>query len=90
MAEENKDDLAFDEKVDPLYKKGFEIAYWLERGDNPLLKHIMEANANGNAYDKGLHAGQREADREKMKEHIAAIKRQHQQEKDRDRGHEIE
>lgn len=86
MTEENKDALALDEKVDPLYKKGFEIAYWLERGDNPQLKHIMESNANGNAYDKGLRAGKREAEREKMREHIAAIRRQ----QEKNRGREIE
>lgn len=54
--------------VDLLYKKGFEIAYWLRRGNNPHLRDIIQANSNGNEYHKGLLAGKKEAEIDVIKE----------------------
>ena len=61
-------------KVDPLYKKGFEQAYWLKRGNNPHLNDIIQNNANGNKYHSGLLAGKKEAEREKLRERLQSTK----------------
>jgi|GEM_PF-2166429 hypothetical protein len=63
-------------KVDQQYKDGFEIAYWLRRGNSPHLQEIMDKNANGNNYDKGLQAGKKEADREQVRQRLQGNKDQ--------------
>lgn len=55
-------------KIDPHYKQGFEQGYWLRRGDSPHLKELLEKNADGNNYHKGLTAGDKEARREAVRD----------------------
>lgn len=85
--EENKDPLAFDENVDPYYKKGFEHGYWLKKWKSPELNGIMKRNKHAQ-YGAGLRDGSKEAAREYVRERINRIDKQN--EKNRDRGFEIE
>lgn len=41
-----------DETVDPVYKKGFEHGYWLERGDCEDLDGLVERAKNHQGYQK--------------------------------------
>lgn len=53
--------------VDPIYKKGFEHGYWLQRGDSKDLDGIIQ-RSNHDQYKSGLVAGKKEAVREKVRE----------------------
>ena len=48
------------ENVDPVYKKGFEHGYWLQRGNSPALKEMHDTSKH-DGYTAGLKAGSREA-----------------------------
>lgn len=75
-----------DEKIDPIYKKGFEHGYWLKRGDCAELDDIIERNKKWN-YGTGLKAGKREAMREQVRERS---KHNNERSQDRDKGMEME
>lgn len=53
-------------KVDPIYKKGFEHGYWLQRGNSKDLDGIID-RSNQEQYKSGLKAGKKEAIREKVR-----------------------
>jgi hypothetical protein len=61
------------EKVDEQYKAGFEMAYWLQRGNTEHLDHIMK-NSAGDNYNKGMQAGRKEALRYMVKERMENYK----------------
>lgn len=83
--EENKDAWAFDENVDPLYKKGFEHGYWLKKGKSPELDGIIKRN-NHAQYGAGLKDGKAEATREQTLEQLKEARKQN--ELNRDKGRE--
>ena len=84
--EENKDAWAFDEKVDPYYKKGFEHGYWLKRGNSKDLDSVIHGSRNFAPYYNGLKDGKAEAERERARERIAEIRKQN--DLNRDKGME--
>ncbi|MBS1780456.1 MAG: hypothetical protein JST70_14090 [Bacteroidetes bacterium] len=55
-----------EETVDPIYKKGFEHGYWLQRGNSKDLDGIIE-RSNYGQYKSGLKAGKKEAVREAVR-----------------------
>ena len=59
-----------DLKVDTHYKQGFEIGYWLTKGNSPHVKDIMHNNANESPYHKGLKAGNKEARKEQTRANL--------------------
>ena len=75
--------------VDKKYLEGFNIGYWLARGDTPeqknILNHLVNQQPPGIPYTKGLRAGRKQMEQEKMLEQI------HAQDKTKDPGieHEI-
>ena len=72
------------EKVDPIYKKGFEQGYWLQRGNSPDLSKALQQAGKNSSYVNGMKAGQKEATREQFKSRMAQAK--DRSAKDRDRG----
>jgi hypothetical protein len=50
--------------VDPIFKKGFEHGYWLQRGNSPELQKLMQDATKHEGYYNGLKAGSKEAERE--------------------------
>lgn len=80
---QDKDALDFEEKVDPVYKKGFEHGYWLERGNYEGMRDLMQRSAKHEGYYSGLQAGQKEAVREKVRERFNQMDKQKEQDKDK-------
>lgn len=64
------------EKIDPVYKKGFEHGYWMQRADNLALKQVMTAQVKNADYFDGLKAGGKEAMREQFKDRMNKSKQQ--------------
>lgn len=62
------------EKVDQRYKDGFEMAYWLQRGENSILERVMDVSENDRVYHQGLQAGQKEALRYMVKDRFEKYK----------------
>jgi len=58
------------DKIDPIYKKGFEHGYWLQRGDSKDLDSVIEGSKNHPPYHKGLRAGRKEAEREVIRQRM--------------------
>lgn len=65
-----------DDKLPPIYKKGFEHGYWLCRGDSEELENVINGSKNHKDYHSGLKAGKKEADREKVRERLQSNKEQ--------------
>lgn len=82
--EENKDPLAFDEHVDPHYKKGFEHGYWLKKGNSPELDGIIKRN-NHAQYGAGLKNGKAEATREMTLQRLKAARDKNELNRDKER-----
>ena len=65
------------ETDDEQYKDGFNIGYWLGWGDTQvqkdILKHLIERQHPEISYAKGLVAGKKQMEREKMLEQIKVI-----------------
>lgn len=59
-----------DDKIDPIYKKGFEHGYWLKRGDSKDLDGVIEGSKNHGNYHSGLKAGKKEAERETVRQRL--------------------
>ncbi|MBN8672171.1 MAG: hypothetical protein J0L80_15920 [Chitinophagales bacterium] len=55
--------------IDPIYKKGFEHGYWLQRGDSKDLDGIIQ-RSNHDQYKSGLKAGKKEAVRERVRQQL--------------------
>lgn len=75
-----------EENVDPVYKKGFEHGYWLQRGNSKDLPQLMENSASNAGYSNGLKAGSREAAREQFKEQLNQVRDAQTKDRDRTRG----
>lgn len=54
--------------VDPIFKKGFEHGYWLQRGDSKELRELMHKAGKHEGYYSGLKAGRDEAIREQVRD----------------------
>lgn len=76
-----------DDKIDPVYKKGFEHGYWLQRGGSKDLDKIIEGSQSHTGYHGGLKAGKKEAQREKVRERLKSNLEQSNQ---RDKGIDID
>lgn len=76
-----------DQKVDPVYKKGFEHGYWLRKWNSPELDKVMHGSRNHAGYSGGLKAGSNEAIREQVKERMD--KTEQDLSKDKGRGKDI-
>ena len=63
-------------KVDPIYTKGFEHGYWLQRGNSKDLDAVLESSKGDETYHNGLKAGRKEAEREKVRERLHSHKEQ--------------
>lgn len=68
--------------VDPVFKKGFEHGYWLQRGNSKELQQLMRNNARHEGYYSGLTAGRDEAIREQVRDEF----RQMEDNKQKDAG----
>jgi len=55
--------------VDPIYKRGFEHGYWLQRGNSKDLDGIIN-RSNQEQYKSGFKAGKKEAVREQVRERL--------------------
>lgn len=77
------------ETVDERYKEGFNIGYWLARGDRQcqknILTHLIEQQHPETSYAQGLVAGRKQMEKEKILERINALDKA----KDLDIEHEI-
>ena len=76
------------EKVDELYKLGFEHGYWLTKSKSIEYDGILKRNSHKQQYAKGMFAGKREAVREQSRERIADINRQHDIHRDKEQERE--
>ena len=74
-----------DQSIDPVYKKGFEHGFWLKRGDYKELDDLIERSKRNENYHSGLVGGKAEAEREKIREQLKAMKTR----PSKDKGHEI-
>lgn len=65
------------ETVDEQYKEGFNTGYWLASGDKrtqeAVLDHLIEKQHPEIPYAKGLVAGKKQMEKEKMLAQINAI-----------------
>jgi len=66
------------------YKKGFEIGYWMEKGNSSYLSQAIEAAKNVPDLLSGLKGGKKEAAKEKVREEIKQI-READKNRDKDR-----
>ena len=64
------------ETVDERYKEGFNIGYWLARGNEQaqkdILSHLIGKQNPEIPYAKGLMAGKKQMEKEKFLEQIVA------------------
>jgi len=88
MINDNKDALAFDDAVDPVYKKGFEHGYWLQRANSPDLDALIKGAAKHEEYYSGLRSGRQEAQRELFRDEMEQIEKD--LEKDKDKGMDMD
>lgn len=73
------------ENVDPIYKKGFEHGYWLQKGGSKEIDKAIEGSKNHEGYSSGLIAGRSEANREKVRDRLNDI----HSNKSKDKGPEM-
>ncbi len=72
-------------KVDPIYTRGFEHGYWLQRGNSKDLDAVLESSKGDETYHNGLKAGRKEAERETIRKRLQRNSDQSQsREKDMD------
>lgn len=75
-----------DQTVDPVYKKGFEQGYWLQRGNSVDLPDLMKKAEGHSVYSNGLKAGSKEAAREQFKEQLNQAREGQYKDRDREKG----
>lgn len=77
------------EKVDQQYKDGFESGYWLAKGNHPQLSQIMQNKNADPKFLDGMKAGQKELQREKVREELKQIDVTREKNKGKDHEKEI-
>lgn len=74
-----------DEKVDEVYKKGFEHGYWLQYSKSAEFEKAMRSSAEHAGYGEGLKAGANEATRQQFREQMSKARETDAKDKSRDR-----
>ena len=68
--------------VDPVYKRGFEHGYWLQRSNTHDLDKLIEKANSQPEYQSGMKAGQKEAMREQFRQRMSDLDKEQDKEKE--------
>jgi len=74
------------EHINPVYKKGFEHGYWLQRGGRLDQTGTADTGQKETDYSRGFLAGSREAAREQFKNQLNDTRNGQSKERDREGG----